>query len=87
MNLGSTPSDAAGAVYSLYSLGYKNIRDRRKKKKARKRREAYERAMLDRRMGEWNKSHSPLSSKRSFFVPNVYSARNVLRSYVNYGRR
>lgn len=82
---GSTPSDAAEGIYTLYTLGYKSWHDRRKKKKARKRREALQRAMLDRRMGEWNKSHSPLSSKRSFFVPN--SVRNVLRSYVNYGRR
>lgn len=84
--LGSTPSDAAQGLYSLYTLGYKSFRDRRKKKKARRRRRRAERARFDNLLGQWNKSHSPLASKRSFFVPNVYSSHNPLRSFINHGR-
>ena len=87
--LGSTPSDAANGLYSLYTLGYKSFRDRRKKKKKARRRRRLaalaERARVDNLLGQWNKSHSPLSSKRSFFVPNF--SHNPLRSNINHGRR
>ena len=66
--LGSTPSDAAQGLYSLYTLGYKSFRDRRKKKKkkARMRRRLAEakRVRVENLLGQWNKSHSPLASKR-----------------------
>ena len=88
--LGSTPSDAAQGLYSLYTLGYKSWRDRRKKKKARRRRRRMlaeaKRVRVENLLGQWNKSHSPLASKRSFFVPNVYSSHNPLRSFINHGR-
>ncbi len=82
MSYGSTPSDAANAIYDLYSLGYKCYKSRKSKKKrrkARRLREAAERARIDRAMGSYNTSHSPLASKRSFFVPKL--SHNPLRSF------
>lgn len=76
-NVMSTSDGPTALVDFCIKVG-KWVRGRKKKKK---------RHVVDQfeTIGNWNKKHSPLSSKRSFFVSNPYSARSVTRSYVNYG--
>lgn len=76
--------DPISASYKVYRF-VKRLRDRRKKSKSRKRRKALEaeaeRLRIDRAMGFYNTSHSPLASKRSFFVPKF--SHNPLRSFIH----
>ena len=79
MSTGNGPSDAADAIYQVASFGYKRYQRHKKKKKSRRLRKALDLARIDRAMGSYNTSHSPLASKRSFFVPKL--SHNPLRSF------
>lgn len=59
----------------------RSFRKGKNKRKARRHREALERARTDLAMGSYNTSHSPLASKRSFFVPKF--SHNPLRSFIH----
>lgn len=80
MSAGSTPSDAADAIYKAASFVYQRHKRHKSKKKFRRFRKAVDAARIDRAMGSYNTSHSPLASKRSFFVPKF--SHNPLRSFL-----
>lgn len=75
--------DPISAAYKVYRI-VRKVRGLYKKSKSRKRRKARiaesNRLLEDKLMGSYNTSHSPLSSKRSFFVPKL--SHNPLRSFI-----